>query len=206
MVTALLVFVTWRYAKSTEVIAHETAVAAKGARATARISLLQSLLAVQPLLDVHAVEVEYWRGGPSADLPRGGIPFRLIWSVTNTGSGTAFKPKFSCRVAENVLEAEESIPSVPQILPGDEVKVRHHVDPAELDSLASQLMANQELDGEFSVCCIDSYGASVDIEVDVRIDTENVFLGERRRRYEEGDELRLMLKRLVDDLRGDGQG
>src|SRR4051812_21440306 len=83
--TLVLVIVTWRYAVSTASIARETTRAANAARDTADLTILQSLLNVQPLLDIAEVEVDFL-AGPAE------VPFRISWKLTNRGSGTAYAP------------------------------------------------------------------------------------------------------------------
>jgi hypothetical protein len=202
LLTAALVVVTWRYAKSTEVIAHETMNASVAARTTAQSTLLQSLLAVQPVLEIGNLHVDYWR---DEDLPNEakGIPFYIRCAVTNAGSGTAFNPSVTVRIGQVDLPASGSSEDVSQIMAGQTVKISHQSNRATWTELAEYIGSAAISQGALCVTCRDAYGAEIELRAAFDIDMTSTRITRVERLYEGGEDLRLMLRRVLDVLRGD---
>lgn len=201
LLTAALVAITWRYARSTEEIARETSRAAAAARTTAQVNLLQSLLAVQPMLQVSDLQVEYWHGETAAGRTTM-IPFRLEWTVTNSGSGTAFHLDASARIGDVEVPVAQSVNRPTQLTVGQTARIAHQSDRTSWPDLA-QDSGGPARSGELLVVCSDAYGASLKLSALFSFDDKSSSLVSVERSYEGGRELREMLRRLLETLRSD---
>lgn len=197
--TAALVLITLHYARSTAAIADETARAAHGARVTAQVGLLQSLLAVQPLLEFSGVAVERWRGRAGGSGSAGGIPIRIEWEVRNIGSGVAFNPVFDARLGDVSLRPTEETPPVQQVVSGETVRLVHQAERGQLSALDFGPDASG-VPGSLRVRCKDCYGAAVALDAELTFDGEVTTIVSTARSYENGEELRVLLKKLLDGL------
>jgi hypothetical protein len=199
VLSAILVLVTWRYARSTDVIARETSSAADSARVATQVALLQSLLSVQPLFEVSKFSVEYWRG--DADAPRPGVPYRVLWDVTNTGMGTAFRPSFGVTLGTVVFSQLEQCDPASQVERGMTVSVSHAADPPDWTALREAASSPDQRLGCLRANCRDAYGGTVELELELTMGPNGeIVLGESSRRYEGGADLKIMLRRLLAEL------
>jgi hypothetical protein len=192
VLTAVLVLVTWRYARSTEVIAAQTGNAATSARDAAQINLLNSLLQVQPLLEVADVRIEYTESQ--------GIPFRVAWVVSNSGTGSAFSPRLGVRFGEVDLALASPTDVPAHIHPAERVPLVHTVKTQDWTRIAAHLANNPDPAGELSLDSHDAFGFLVECRTDLHLSNGQAGYGQSRRLYEGGPELRRLLRSLLDRL------
>jgi hypothetical protein len=194
--TASLAVITWRYARSTEAIARETAGAVEAARVAAQVSLLQALLGVQPVIDIGRVDVEYWSGGHGTEGPQ--IPIALAWEVTNSGAGNAYSIEFAARIGPVTLPAPDKAPPR-QLARGESVGLRQQTGEAGLSTLRTAVAAGGVANAELIVRCRDAYGASVVVTCCIPVHGSRVDRTVSRT-YEGGEELRGLLRKVVREV------
>lgn len=194
LLTASLVLITWRYARSTEEIARETTNAATAASMTAQATVLQGLLAVQPILELSELVLDHLGAGST-------VPRRLSVRVTNAGTGIAFRPSFSARI--NGVELAESKPGelVPQFGVGQALEISFRSDRSAWKRWEADLRSGRKLNGELKIICRDAYGASLELQAEFEAVAGSPPVVEEKRRYEGGEELKAMLSRLLTTLR-----
>ena len=200
-VTLTLVVITWRYARSTEIISTETKNAANASRDAAEVSLIQSLLNVQPLLEVRIVEVEYLPSGTGAENALAGTPVRIKWKVANLGRGTAFAPTFRVQIAGVDLNPSHGAAMPVHLDPAQELQLSHEARSADRVAITEYLIASSvELSGSLHLSCYDSFGSMIESEVPLVFGEQIVRPGPAKRRYDGGSDLRTRLRALLNRM------
>jgi hypothetical protein len=200
LVTAILVAVTWKYAQSTASIAEETRNAARAARDAAQISLLQSLLNVQPLLEVQSLSIDYYGPVVLASGMRVSIPAQVKCQVANLGRGVAFSPRAWLRIAGRQLEPTGDAVVPTHLDPAAELSVTYQVDAIAKDAIVASFGSKPDQTfGTLLLICHDAFGSLIQSEVRFYFD-EQPRVGIIIRTYAGGPELRARLEVLLDNV------
>jgi hypothetical protein len=197
IVTAMLVAITWNYANSTKSIAMQTANAAQSARDAAQISLLQSLLAVQPLLAVTSVDVEYMSpGGGDANTAR--TPIRITWLVANLGHGVAFDPRVSVELVGHSLVLNETQGIPISLDPSGQLQLVHALEYGAWTAVGQSLQASgANAVGRLVATCNDAFGGRVHCEVPLLVRDGSIIRGAPVQMYNDSEDTRARLQRLL---------
>jgi hypothetical protein len=197
----VLVYVTWRYLAVTKFTARETKNAADATRDAAQVSLLQTLLSVQPILEMRSVDVDYYRMSGTNGKADVNVPIRVIWRVANLGRGTAFDPKFVVRVGDIELLLGEDMLVPSHLDPTDELTLVHYVEANGSGRIAEATIIGETLEkGILRMNCRDSFGSLIETSVVIEFDEHGTRFGSVDRSYDGGPELRIRLQSLLGEL------
>lgn len=199
ILTAVLALITWRYAKSTEIIAKETAKAARSTRTAAQVGLLQSLLTVQPLIEIGKVNFDFLRDAERSTGLGSQVPFGLTWAIANVGAGIAYNVECTAHIGHVRLTGEDDGP-IRQLSQGESMSLRHHADERALTTLRVDLGELADTLAKLIVKCRDAYGAVVEVSCEVPLRDGEAMQRKTSRAYDGGEELRTQLRAMVDEL------
>jgi len=202
VLTAALVAITWLYAKSTKLIATETATAARLARDAAQVNLIQGLLNVQPLLEVRTASAEYVTGG--SDDPYDPLPVRFSITIVNSGSGTAFNPTVMMRISDLELRRDEASLPPHYLAQTEQMDLTYAINREDWPRTREYLAVHLNPCGVLILECHDSFGSAVTSEVDLFVENGQARYGPPRRRYAGGPELNQLLGELIARLVDEG--